>query len=294
MSRMQLQTVSRSNPFTRLDFRPKLALVVAVTVVAFLWENTLLVGALAVGVMGTCLAAGIPRRYLRTTLGMLAPFFAILLLVHGFFNEARVTMLMGRSELTPLLTLPEGWWLVGGESFTAEGLRYGLSVIFRTVALVLVMPLAVLTTDVDRMIVALVRAGLPYKLAFIFSSALRFVPLLFEEAEAIIEAQRLRGLAVERMSPLRRLRVYARIAVPLILGALVKSQQLEVVLQARAFSGSSRRTYLHSARMGGWDYAVLLGALLACLAALILYFGWGIGRFGHPPSLSFSTNVFLT
>ena len=84
----------------------------------------------------------------------------------------------------------------------------------------------------------MVRARIPYKIAFIFAATLRFFPLLLTDIGAIIDAQRMRGLALEQMGPLRRIRVYARVAVPLILGAMVKSQQLEVVLQAKAFSGS--------------------------------------------------------
>jgi energy-coupling factor transport system permease protein len=143
-------------------------------------------------------------------------------------------------------------------------------------------PLVVFTTDVNAMIVGLVKARVPYTLAFVFSSTLRFFPLLVGDLQSIIEAQRLRGLAFERMGPLRRARVYAKVAVPLILGAVVKSQMLEVVLQAKAFSGSPDRTYYHESRLTYADYVVLVLSALFFLAAVALYFALGVGKFGGP------------
>ncbi|MBC7261416.1 MAG: energy-coupling factor transporter transmembrane protein EcfT, partial [Chloroflexi bacterium] len=167
----------------------------------------------------------------------------------------------------------------GGASMSLEGFLYGWSVIFKTLVLVMVIPLAIFTTEVDNMIVSMVRAKIPYKLTFIFSSTLRFFPLLFEEIQTIIEAQRLRGLAVERMGPMQRVRVYARIAVPLILGAMVRSQQLEVVLQAKAFTGSSERTYLHESLLQRSDYVVIALCVLLLILAAILYFWFDVGKY---------------
>ncbi len=81
------------------------------------------------------------------------------------------------------------------------------------------------------------------------------------------------------MGPVRRLRVYARIVVPLILGALNESQMLDVVLQSRAFDGNPDRTYLHDSRLMTADYALfgLFGLFL--LAAIIGYVVFGVGKF---------------
>jgi energy-coupling factor transport system permease protein len=106
--------------------------------------------------------------------------------------------------------------------------------------------------------------------------------LLFDEIRAIIEAQRLRGLAFEKMGAIKRVRVYAKIAVPLIVGAMVKSQMLEVVLQSKAFSGSPDRTYLHESRLRGADYLLFAFCGLFFTAAVIGYFVFDIGKFGGP------------
>jgi hypothetical protein len=158
--------------------------------------------------------------------------------------------------------------------------RWPELVIFKTLALVLILPVAIFTTEVNNMIVGMVRARIPYKLVFIFSSTIRFFPLLFEEIQMIIEAQRLRGLAMEKMGPIKRVRVYAKVAIPLILGAMVKSQALEVVLQSKAFTGSSERTYLHESILTPLDWSFIIMFVTLFLLAAVLYVAIGFGRFG--------------
>lgn len=276
------QTVVCDSLFTRLDFRPKLVLISVITMVAFVWESPLMGGALALVVLSTCLAAGVRPRYLATILKLLTPFALLLILTQGFFAEQLITSRTGltREEFHMLFELPTSWPLVGGAGLSREGVLYALNIIAKSLTMTLVIPLAVFTTDADTMIVGLVKAGIPYKVAFVFSSTLRFFPLLFSQAQAILEAQRLRGLSMEEMGLVRRARVYARLAIPLILGAMKRSQLLDVALQSRAFSGSSDRTYLHDSALDRADVWVIIVSLLFLAIAAIAYFAFGIGGFG--------------
>lgn len=274
-----LQAVGRESRFSRLDFRTKLVLVLVLTVLAFIWESPIMGGALSALVIVACFAVGVKRDYLFGLLKVLIPLYAFLLISMGFFNVAQVKALTRQEMLTPLLTLPETLFWIGGAQMSVEGTLYGLNIAFKTLSMVLALPLAVFTTDINNMILALVQAKIPYKIVFVFSSTLRFVPLLFAELQSIIEAQRLRGLDLDRMNLLKRLQVYASVAVPLILGAMLKSQKLEVVLQSKAFSGSGDRTYLHKSELTSLDYGVMVGALVTFAIALFAYLIWGIGTF---------------
>jgi energy-coupling factor transport system permease protein len=280
MSLMQFQTVERDSLFTRLDFRPKLFMIAVISTVAFVWESPIALGGLLAFLVGISLLAGVKPGYIKTIVTIMIPFYILLLITHGFWNTDQVKALTNQEVLTPLFTFPEAWPLIGGGGMSVEGFLYGWAVIFKTLSLVLVLPVAIFTTEVDNMIVAMARAKIPYKLVFIFSSTLRFFPLLFEEIQSIIEAQRLRGLAMEKMGPVKRVRVYAKVAIPLILGAMVKSQQLEVVLQSKAFTGSSERTYLHESVLKPLDWAVIAFFATWFLVVAVLYFTTGFGRFG--------------
>nr|MBC7244482.1 energy-coupling factor transporter transmembrane protein EcfT [Chloroflexota bacterium] len=279
MSVLKFQTVERDSLFTRLDFRPKLLMILVISIVAFVWESPITLAALTLAVLAACWLARVKMNYVKIIIRVMAPFYILLLITHGFWNIEQVKSLTGKQVLTPLFTFPHHWWLIGGASMSLEGFLYGWSVIFKTLTLVLVIPLAIFTTEVDNMIVSMVKARLPYKLTFVFSSTMRFFPLLFEEIQTIIEAQRLRGLAVEKMGPIQHLRIYAKVAVPLVLGAMVKSQQLEVVLQSKAFTGSSERTYLHESVLRGVDLAVIVFFILFFIIATVLYLWQGVGKY---------------
>ncbi len=280
MSTVTYQTVERDSFFTRLDFRPKLFMIVCITLIAFVWESPIAGGVLTLLITVAALAAGVKWSYIRTIFTVMAFFGALLIFTHGFFNTNQVMALLRVTKLTPIFSFPEGWFLVGSATMSLEGALYGVNALFKTLTMVLIIPLAIFTTDVNRMIVGMVQARIPYKITFIFSSTLRFFPLLFEEIQSIIEAQRLRGLALEKMDPVTRVRVYAKVAVPLILGAMVKSQMLEVVLQSKAFTGDPDRTYLHESKLGKADYAVLAFFAVFLIGSLVTYFLWDVGKFG--------------
>ena len=182
--------------------------------------------------------------------------------------------------LTPIFTFAQQWPLVGGGTLTVEGTLFGLNVVFKSLPTVLSVYLAILTTDLDNIVVGMVRSRIPYKVAFVFASTLRFFPMLSEQIQMIIEAQRLRGLAAEKMNIIQRMRVYSRVGIPLVLNAVAKSQQLDVVLQSKGFSGSAERTYCNEADLTREDHFFM--ALLAAffVAALVLYFTAGVGRYG--------------
>ena len=260
--------------FTRLDFRSKLFMIGAVTTVALLWQSLTASALLTLGIILVALWVGIEWRYIRSVLLLSTILGLTLIFFHGFFPPLEFQ----RAALTPLFTFPLHWWLLGGRSFYQEGLLYSLSSFARLISLILIIPIGIFTTELDNLIVSLVRAGLPYKIAFIFSSTLRFFPLLLGRIQTITEAQRLRGLALEKMGWLPKARSYAKIAVPLILSTLMRSQMLELTLQARAFSGQSKRTQLHNSQLGRGDYLLIAGSALFLSGALIAYFGWGIGK----------------
>jgi len=279
---MKFQTVERDSIFTRLDFRPKIYMMLVLTVVALLWESPVVQMCMAALILIACFFSGVKMKFVFRVLLIMLPFYILLLITHGFFNIAQVESLTHRQVLTPIFILPHNWWLVGGLTFSLEGFWYGINTIFKTLTIVLVVPLVIFTTDLDNIIVGMVRAKVPYKLAFIFSSTLRFFPLLFTEIGQIIQAQRLRGLAMEKMNIIQRVSVYAKVCVPLILGAMVQSQQLDIVLQSKAFSGDPDRTFLHESILSPLDYTVLIFFTIFLLAAITSLIFWGFGAFSGP------------
>ncbi|MGK7930568.1 MAG: energy-coupling factor transporter transmembrane protein EcfT [Microcystaceae cyanobacterium] len=279
MSSLKFQTVSRNSLLTHLDFRTKLVMMVTVTLIAFLWESPLTGGILTLIVGIACLLSGVRLGYLATILKLTLPFYVILLIIMGLFNIEQVKLLTNKEVLTPLISTPETWHFLGGLTISQEGTLYGVNVILKTLTMILVLPLGIFTSDINQIVIGLVRLNIPYKIVFIISSTLSFFPQLFASVQAILEAQKLRGLDLERLNLFSRLRVYATVAVPLILNAMNQSQMLEVVLQSKAFSGSSKRTYLQETQLTSLDLILMSLFIALFILVIILYFGWGVGKF---------------
>ena len=66
----------------------------------------------------------------------------------------------------------------------------------------------------------------PYEFAFAFTTAVRFVPVLAEEAQTIMDAQKARGLELEKGGLLKRIRNYVPVLIPLIVSAIRRSLEL--------------------------------------------------------------------
>jgi energy-coupling factor transport system permease protein len=266
---MYIERIHRPSAFSRLDVRVKLLIMFLASTLIFVWDSVLFQAALFLVALGLAVSAHMDWRYLRRLVFALVPFICLVLIIHGLWNP------MGA---TALVTLPDWVPLIGGRlTLYWEGLVFGVMVSFRILTPLVVLPLVVMTTDVNELMLGLVRLRVPYKVAFIFSIALRFVPFIFSQIAAIQEAQRLRGVALEKMSFIRRSPLFAKLAVPLILGSLVKAQTLEIVLQSKAFSGDPNRTFMTELRMRAVDYAVLVAGVVLFVGAILtrVQLDWG-------------------
>ena len=136
-----------------------------------------------------------------------------------------------------------------------------------------------MTTEPNEIVLGLTRLRLPYRIAVLVSTTFRFVPLLLEEFGAIKDAQKLRGIDLDRYGVGRRLVALGRMLVPLITGCMAKGQAMEIALQARAFTGSADRTALHPvrARMTRGEVLATVAGLAVLAAALVARLAFGIG-----------------
>lgn len=271
MPSMYVQHVSRPSFFSRLDVRVKLLFMFLVSTLILIWDNIFYQGAMFAVVMAVAFSSHIDRALIRKLFAVMLPFTVVMILIQGLWSPIGQTVLM---------TLPAWVPFIGGKlALHWEGLVFGVMVAFRLLTPIFALPLVVMTTDVNDLVVGLVRLRVPYKVAFIFSITLRFVPFIFTEIGAITEAQRLRGLAIEKMNFFRRIPIFASMLVPLILGSLLKAQTLEIVLQSKAFSGSPQRTFLNEngVKLRPVDYALLIGELIFFVGAILtrLILGWG-------------------
>lgn len=169
---------------------------------------------------------------------------------------------------TPLLTL-------GPIIISLEGLELGLSIGLRVLFMASTSLLFVATTRPGDFVLSLIQqARLNYKLAFAVLAAYRFIPIFAEEYANIRAAGRVRGL--ETAGPLGAMRSVRRDAVPLLAGAIRRSERLAVAMDSRAFGAYPNRTYRKELRIGLRDWLFLVATLTVSAALLLALIGFGL------------------
>ena len=144
---------------------------------------------------------------------------------------------------------------------TSSVLTYSSSMTLRFVTLVASFSIFFLTTSPDDLGLALEQSHFPYEFAFAFTTAVRFVPVLANEAQMIIDAQKSRGLELEKGNFLKRIRNYLPILIPLIVNAIRRSLELAEAMESRAFGAKEHRTNLFALKIKMNDVLVLIVTL---------------------------------
>ena len=166
------------------------------------------------------------------------------------------------------LTLVAGFFAVIQLPFDVSmptAIASGLKMMVMTVAFLLLFA----TTKLPGLTAALVKqARIPYEYAFLFTSALRFVPDFLAESQAVREAQTCRGYVPSR-NPVKRLISYAALVEPMVLRAISRSETMAMSLELRGF-GSAKRTFSQQIEFHGRDYLVL--TLLAAMTIVVVIY----------------------
>jgi energy-coupling factor transport system permease protein len=222
-----------SSPIHNLDPRMKFVYVCAVFVVAILFGEILPLIALLLMPIPFVLLAGVQKEWLRSLRGaaFLAAFIFVVNLASNFFTSGYV--------------------------LTAAAVENSAAMTLRFVVLVESFSVFFLTTSPDHLGLALEQTRVPYEFAFAFTTAVRFVPVLAEEAQTIMDAQKARGLELEKGGFLKRIRNYVPVLIPLIVSAIRRSLELAEAMESRAWGATKKRTNLYALRLHRGDFALL-------------------------------------
>lgn len=128
-----------------------------------------------------------------------------------------------------------------------------------------------MTTSADDLGLALEQAHVPYVISFTFTTAVRLVPTMAVDAQTVVDAQRSRGLELDRGNLMKRVKNYIPILIPLIISAIRRSVELAEALEARAFGVSEHRVAMVNLRMKTADYTTIVITIVGILIATYVY-----------------------
>lgn len=162
----------------------------------------------------------------------------------------------------------------GPLTVTAEGLEFALEILLRILVISGAVTLLYLGTRPAELVADLERRGVSPRLAFVTHATASAVPQMAARAQAIIDAQRARGLDTQG-GLFSRVRGIVPIAGPVVLGAISEVEERSMALEARGFTRPGRRSLLWAPadstaqRMFRW--ALLVGLVLLVVAR---FAGW--------------------
>ena len=237
-----------TSPIHNLDPRLKFIYVIAIFVVAIIFSQIIPLIVLFMMQLPFVFLAKVQRQWVRSLRGatFLATFIFVINLLTTFFTK-NYTLAAVDVESAAAMTLR---FVVLVESF---------SVFF-------------LTTSPDHLGLALEESRVPYEFAFAFTTAVRFVPVLAEEAQTIMDAQKARGLELEKGSLLKRIRNYVPVLIPLIVSAIRRSLELAEAMESRAWGASKKRTNLYALKLHKGDLALLTISIVIIVTAIYIHF----------------------
>lgn len=261
---MQFELYTEGNSFLyRLDPRTKIIGVLVIFAISVLFTHPLFLGPFFFAILAIDLIGGVP-------------FKRIILLLKSLALLVIISLVMW-----PLLFHPgEEIWRWGSIYVTELGVAYGIGMAFRILNMVIAPISLMLTTPQREFILGMRGLGLPPKATFALATAFRFLPTVVGVGNGIIEAQRSRGLDVNKGGITRRMKNYSAILGPLMISSLRIAQQLAVAVESKAMSSRAQRTTVRPLIYKPLDRYVLIGlGVLLFLVVSLRLLGYGTFNF---------------
>lgn len=164
------------------------------------------------------------------------------------------------------------FWRISVESLSFAIARTLLMLLMISTGMILIT-----STRNEELVNGMIRLGMPYRVGFAISTALRLVPTIVSSTVTIGQAQRSRGLDLDSGNLLERLKKFMPLLVPVFISTIRSTNIFGMALESKGFGAKKDRTFYLVLEMRKMDYIVLALAILFMLASV--YFAiLGYGR----------------
>jgi energy-coupling factor transport system permease protein len=239
-----LQHIDRDSFVHRMDALSKSVWLMCVAV-AMLTFDSILSGLvmLVVLLFLTLVLAQVPLKRLSQASPSIFGIAVVIGLFHSLVNPGR-----------PVLSL-------GIATVTDRGIVIGIGYFFRMAVVVLSSYVFIWTTDIHDLMAGLVSVGLSYRVAFAVFIALRFLPIMQAEVDAVKAAHAIRGSSAKQ-SLKRRYELWQRYLFTILVNGLRKAESAAAAVDCRGFGRYPVRTFIKPFRWTGSGIAMVFTFLL--------------------------------
>jgi len=159
--------------------------------------------------------------------------------------------------------------VTGGIHLYREGLFHGAVQSLRFNTMLTISCFIIWTTQPRDLLLALAKLRVPYSLAFMVTTGLRYIPLIGSEAQTVIRSQRLRGFRYLRLNLFHTISGILNSLRPILTNNIRRATHLSEAVESRAFSpDAAHRTSLRELKTRQGD-VILIALSLACLLGVI-------------------------
>ena len=233
-----------------------------------------------------------PRTKFLIVLGVVIPslLFMNVYIMLGLLLVQVPLLVVGRVSRRWMLSLRAGLILSGLIFFVnwyVQSLTVAIAFTMRFLVLMSASSLFFMTTSPDDLGLALDKIGFirwlskkwlgyPNGLSFLFTTTVRFVPTMAVDAQTVVDAQRSRGLELDKGNLFKRIRNYVPILIPLFLLAVRRSLELAEALESRAFPGVENRVSLFQLKLRPVDYVFLTVSISGIIMSFWIFFHYKV------------------
>ncbi|MCL2127686.1 MAG: energy-coupling factor transporter transmembrane protein EcfT [Treponema sp.] len=204
----------------------------------------------------------------------------VFVLIYAAMGRALVNVKKSAGVLLTIFSVTVVIWLLTTRGPTkivlwlsVEGLLRGISGGLSLVIIIITSIVFISTTKIEELTLACIRIGLPYRVAFAMSTAIRMIPLIADTAATILQAQKSRGLDVDSGSFMQKLKKYVPLMVPTIVSVIRGTTVFAMALESKGFGYSEKRVSYLSIKYKPADYVFSFFLLLfICLAFFIKFY----------------------
>ena len=165
---------------------------------------------------------------------------------------------------------------------TAEGAQNAVLMAIRLTYLILGTSIMTLTTTpnqltdgLEKSLMPLSKIGIPvHAIAMMMSIALRFIPILVEETDKIMTAQKARGASFSEGNLVQRAKALVPILVPLLVSSFHRAEELATAMECRCYRGEAGRTKMRQLHAASRDYIAMTVTVLLFAAAVAVKIIW--------------------
>ena len=161
--------------------------------------------------------------------------------------------------------------LIGKYDVTIEQLFYQFNV---SLKYIIGFPIAILfisTTNPSEFASSLSQIGVPYRISYSVSLALRYIPDIQQDYHEISQSQEARGIALGKDVRLaERIKNSVKILLPLVLNSLNRIDEISNSMQLRSFGKNKKRTWYMQKKMTKEDFIVIAFCIIIFIVGLII------------------------